>query len=87
MDKITGALSVIRTVTGSLSNSISVTGKLTVPEVIDTRHYQGVYEFTPSDETQIIPTSGLKLTQDIVINPIPSNYGLVTWNGSQLTIS
>lgn len=25
--------------------------------------------------------------QNIVINPIPSNYGLITWNGSVITVS
>lgn len=49
--------------------------------------YSGEYEFTPSAETQTLPTAMRELTQDIVINPIPSNYGLITWNGSTLTVS
>lgn len=49
--------------------------------------YTGSYEFTPNDTTQIIGITGMTATQDITINPIPSNYGLITWNGSTLTVS
>ena len=49
--------------------------------------YAGAYEVTPSAETQILPTSGTGLLQDIRINPIPSNYGLITWNGATLLVS
>lgn len=49
--------------------------------------YQGTIEVTPSAETQILPTINRTVTDNIVINPIPSNYGLITWNGSTLTVS
>lgn len=49
--------------------------------------YDGAYEVTPSGQTQTIPTYGRILTDNIVVNPIPSNYGLITWNGSTLTVS
>lgn len=49
--------------------------------------YHGEYEVTPSSEEQILPTANTRLAHDIVINPIPSNYGLITWNGSVLTVS
>ncbi len=49
--------------------------------------YTGSYEFTPSDTAQIISIMGMTATQDITIDPIPSNYGLITWNGSTLTVS
>lgn len=49
--------------------------------------YQGEYEFTPSHETQILSTQNKALHQDIVINPIPSNYGEITWNGSYILVS
>ena len=48
--------------------------------------YNGDYEFTPSAETQIIEIAHKTATYNITINPIPSNYGLVTWNGTILTI-
>ena len=49
--------------------------------------YEGEYTVTPSDETQILPTADKKLAHDIVINPVPSNYGRISWNGSVLTVS
>lgn len=49
--------------------------------------YEGSYVATPSAEQQTLPTSGKILTMDIVVEPIPSNYGLITWNGSTLTVS
>ena len=49
--------------------------------------YTGSYEFTPSSETQTIPIANLIASENITINPIPQTYGLVTWNGSFLTIS
>lgn len=49
--------------------------------------YTGEYEFTPTNQEQIVPISGLRATRDIRINPIPQNYGLITWNGSTLTVS
>lgn len=49
--------------------------------------YEGETTFTPSAEMQTIPTAHTVLLSDITINPIPSNYGLITWNGSTLTVS
>lgn len=49
--------------------------------------YDGPTEITPSGEAQVLSTTLKSLTEDIVINPIPSNYGLITWNGSCLTVS
>ena len=50
-------------------------------------NYPGPYEFTPSQEEQIIDIAYQRSTKDIKINPIPSYYGLITWNGSVLTVS
>lgn len=49
--------------------------------------YQGATSVTPSQETQTLETQGFRLLENITINPIPSNYGLITWNGSTLTVS
>lgn len=49
--------------------------------------YPGPTEITPSQQEQTLYTSGYRLTNDITINPIPSNYGLIIWNGSTLTVS
>jgi len=49
--------------------------------------YQGATEVTPSSEAQILETEGFTMLENITINPIPNNYGLITWNGSTLTVS
>lgn len=49
--------------------------------------YDGPYEFTPSQETQYAETADKVLINRIRINPIPSQYGLVTYNGSIITVS
>ena len=49
--------------------------------------YDGSYEFTPGDTEQTIPIADKTATADIIIKPIPSNYGKISWNGSVLTVS
>lgn len=49
--------------------------------------YDGPLEITPSDSIQVLPTRNKTLAGNITVNPIPSNYGLVEWNGSVLTVS
>ena len=51
------------------------------------RQYHGATEVVPSSETQTLPTANRMLTEDIIIDPIPSNYGLITYNGSIITVS
>jgi len=61
--------------------SVQGTGMIPAPK------YDGPYEFTPTAEEQTVRIARLQAKQDITINPIPSNYGLVTYNGSVITIS
>lgn len=49
--------------------------------------YVGEYEITPCAEAQTLLTKNLRMTDNITVNPIPQNYGLITWNGSFLTVS
>ena len=49
--------------------------------------YEGAYTVTPSSETQTLSTAGMKMTGNVTVNPIPSNYGLITWDGSTITVS
>lgn len=51
------------------------------------REYTGTYEVTPTQQTQTLPTVNKVLTDNVVIKPIPSNYGLITYNGSIITVS
>lgn len=60
-----------------------------VTEVIrsDYPFYTGPTEVTPSNQTQTLETQNKVVLSTIVVNPIPSNYGLITWNGAALTVS
>lgn len=49
--------------------------------------YNGPYTVTPTQETQVLATEGYKMTDNVTVNPIPSNYGLITWDGSKITVS
>lgn len=49
--------------------------------------YTGPYEATPTQDTQVLETADKSMAHNVVINPIPSNYGLITWDGSKLRVS
>lgn len=75
---------------GELSLNIPMDGEVgTVIKVTehDLPVYTGQTEITPSEDTQVLQTANRTVLQNIVINPIPSNYGKITWNGSTLTVS
>lgn len=75
---------------GELSLNIPMDGEVgTVTKVVehDLPTYTGETVITPSTAEQVLNTADKVVTRNIVINPIPSNYGLITWNGSTLTVS
>ncbi len=84
---ITATLTSNGTLTGALSSPIELGASLTIPSVANAPRYDGEYVFTPTQSEQNIPIKDLMARQDITINPIPSNYGLITWNGSTITVS
>lgn len=49
--------------------------------------YKGSVDITPTDGVKVLETQGKLLAENIIIEPIPNNYGLITWNGSTLTVS
>ena len=77
------------TVTATLSNpAIDASAELSAPvKITDLPVYDGEYEVTPTQETQVLDTALKAMSGNIIVNPIPSNYGLVTWNGNVLTVS
>lgn len=48
--------------------------------------YSGPYQVTPTQTVQILETNGKMMKDDVTVNPIPSNYGRITWNGATLTV-
>lgn len=84
---LSGTLAPVETITGELSQVGTLEGELTIPKIIENETYDGDHEVTPSDETQILMTADKTVRQNIVINPIPSNYGRITWDGRVITVS
>ena len=56
-------------------------------DLVERDPYEGSYEITPTQETQTLSTNNKRMTADVVVKPIPQNYGLITWNGGYLTVS
>lgn len=78
-----GSVEILTGLGGQLSPIGNLSGNIT----LGGRGYNGNYTVTPSLATQVLNTAGSILVQNITINPIPSNYGLITWDGSVLTVS
>ena len=83
---------------GNCAIVLPLSGEMSLTNVIDGEsgiitkvkegdYYTGPTEVTPSAEEQRLVTTGFIMPEDIVINPIPDNYGLIGWNGSVLTVS
>ncbi len=70
-----------------LSEADDIELTLSTPSQIGVDNYDGPYEVTPTQYEQVLNTRNLRATQNVTINPIPNNYGLITWNGSTLTVS
>lgn len=84
------ASAVIKRPSGSASAVINRPGLSAAATISGGKSYQqysGEYVFVPTAEEQTIETKGFALLDNITIAPIPNNYGLITWNGSTLTVS
>ena len=61
--------------------------KLELASINEYPDYTGDYTVTPTQSTQTLNTKDKTMTGNVTVNPIPTNYGLVSWNGSVLTVS
>ena len=75
------------TVSGAAASATASTGTPVVKDYIEAPPYEGSYSITPSGEEQVLETAGKRCGENIVIQPVPSNYGLITWTGSVLTVT
>ena len=85
MPEIIGTLSGYGSLSGNVSSGSAISGSLS--RDMHYNYYSGPFSVVPSSEEQTIHTANFVVGRDIIVAPIPSNYGLVTWNGSVLTIS
>jgi len=79
-----GRLSQTGSLQGTLSGEETLTCELTAGSM---PRYNGVTTITPSDRQQVIHCADLVMSQDVVVNAIPSYYGKIAWNGVSLSVS
>lgn len=85
---LNGELTIITVLDGDIALDETLDGENGVFQEYSTyEEYHGTTEVTPSAEAQVLNTDHFLMGSDITINPIPSNYGLITWNGATLTVS
>lgn len=84
---VSGAIETLHRISGEITRDTpTLTGVVEISGSIYPT-YSGETTITPSSEEQVVLTKGKVLVDDILINPIPQNYGLISWNGSTLTVS
>ena len=62
-------------------------GLVTETHTADMPWYTGDTAIPPTTQMQPLQPAGKAIANNIIINPIPNNYGLITWNGLTLTVS
>lgn len=87
MSSLVGTLSAKQGMTGTLSPVGVLSGSLTIGGRASYERYDGEYEVIPSTEEQVLETEMKLAKKNIIIKPIPQNYGLITWDGSTITVS
>lgn len=87
MDRIKARLNGLGSLTAALAGKSQMAAKLQALDAIETPPFTGDYEYTPTNAEQTIEIGGLRAVSNITINPIPQNYGLISWNGSIITVS
>lgn len=68
-----------------IENTIKGSAILMLP--IFPEQYTGPLTITPGPQAQRLATAELVVPADITIEPIPSNYGLISWDGAVITVS
>ena len=87
--KLKGKLTAIGTLKGSLTSQGGLHGVITggISRLEPLPYYTGEYTITPTTESQTLTTEQMSMAQNIVVNPIPSNYGRIDYNGGYITVS
>lgn len=80
-----GKLSAPATLGGALQGRAGLNGSLmTNGRVYPT--YDGPTTITPGETAQVLSTEGRAVLSDIIVNPIPSNYGRIEQRGTALRL-
>lgn len=84
-----GEISLINQIEGELGLNAEYDGEIGEVIVVaehDLPTYTGPTVITPSEDTQTLMTADKVVTKNIVVNPIPANYGKIVWDGARLRI-
>ena len=84
-----GEISLLSQIEGELSLNAKYDGEIGEVIVVaehDLPTYTGPTVITPSEDTQTLMTADKVVTKNIVVNPIPANYGKIVWDGARLRI-
>lgn len=84
---VTAAVSVGAAVGASISPPVAVDVDIGTETYRDREPYIGEYEATPTQSAQVFATAGKSMQRDFTVHPIPHNYGLITYDGSVITVS
>lgn len=86
---IDGSVDLVSIIDGDLELEQALSGECGIITRVSEGYpaYTGPTEITPTRETQTLETAYKSVLTNIVVKPIPENYGLITWNGSVLTVS
>lgn len=86
---IDGEVELLNTIEGELNLNAEIEGEVgVITKVVehDLPTYTGQTVITPSDTEQTLATADKVLARNIVVNPIPENYGRLLYSGNTLTV-
>lgn len=81
-----GSIKAVAQVFGTLTAKSTVSGSV-MTGMSDIKEYTGAYSVVPSAEAQTLNTQDLKMTDNVTIAPIPSNYGKIEYDGYGIRVS
>ena len=89
LNELSGELIVSKKkLSGNITNNAkAISGSIICDGVRNLETYQGSYNITPTGQTQVLLTNDMRLDGNITINPIPSNYGMISHSGSGILIT
>ena len=83
-----GELTLLNVFDGELDDILEFDGELgIVTEFSGHEEYHGETDITPSEEVQTLLTDSKLMGSNIIIEPIPTNYGRITWDGTKIIVS
>lgn len=83
-----GELIISEVLDGDMDLSLELDGEYgDIQYYADVPVYTGETTVTPTQSQQVLMTNGYMMASNVIVEPIPWYYGLITWNGSVLTVS